>query len=308
MVKLINGLFNTLCPSFVSNHDPATVGADSEHANLQPIGIKKLSLMPHVRRELNRQRQVPVRPARTDGKKLTLIVPFRDRWEHLGVFEKETIPYIAGQGIDCEVLVIEQEFGKPFNRAMLLNIGVKESRPESEYFCLHDVDFVPIRADYRYCSHPLRIISHVVFDSARCVSSREREFEDHYFSGVVLISREYFTAINGFSNEYWQYSHEDDDIFLRLLYSGFMPLCDRGGKFRGLYHEPSVYKNEAGVYLEPQRKEERKRLMELKRRNSRIYRKFRRKLIGCESGFDNVRYRVLGSEQRDGYRIITVSI
>ncbi len=306
MTGLIKLAFNTLCPSFTSKHDPASVAADSEHAGLRPISIRRLNIIPHIRRELNKHRQAPVRPVRAEGRKLTVIVPFRDRWEHLGVFEEEAIPYIAGQGIDCEVLVVEQEFGKPFNRAMLLNIGVKESRRDSEYFCLHDVDFVPISANYSYCSHPLRIISEAISDTAEGEGSGGREFPDHYFSGVVLISREHFIAINGFSNEYWQYSHEDDDMFLRLLFKGITPIYDAAGTFRELYHKPAVYKDEHGNYSVG--REDRDRLLAMQRKNSQIYRKFRRKLIGYESGLSNVRYRVLRSEERYGYKIITVSI
>lgn len=300
--------FNSICPSFRSKYDPARVAADSEHARLRPISIKKLSLIPGIRLELNRQRQSPVRPLRAEGKKLTLIVPFRDRWEHLEIFERETIPYITGQGIDCEVLVVEQEFGKPFNRGILLNIGVKESRPESEYFCLHDVDFVPLGADYRYCSHPLRIISHVVFDSADGRVAREAHFLDHYFSGVLLIGREHFVSVNGFSNEYWHYSSEDDDLFLRLLYGGFTPLYDPESRFRGLYHEPSVFRNEAGLYSDPCDKVERRRLLGLRGRNSKIYRSFRRKLTDNSSGLSTLSYEVIARERHGSFTLVKVSI
>ena len=301
-------LLNSICPSFRSKRDPARVAADSEHAKLRPVSIKKLSLIPGIRLELNRQRQSPVRPIRAEGKKLTLIVPFRDRWEHLEIFGRETIPYIAGQGIDCEVLVVEQEFGKPFNRGMLLNIGVKESRPESEYFCLHDVDFVPLSADYRFCSQPLRIMSHVAFDSAEGRNARERHFLDHYFSGVLLISRENFASVNGFSNEYWHYSSEDDDLFLRLLYGGFTPLYDPEGRFRGLHHEQSVFRNEAGVYSNPGDKEERKRLIGLRGRNSKIYRRFRRKLTRNSSGLSTLGYEVIARERHGSFTLVKVSI
>lgn len=36
-----------------------------------------------------------------------------------------------------------------------------------------------------------------------------------YFGGVVAISKTHFLKVNGFSNSYWGYSSEDDDLFRR---------------------------------------------------------------------------------------------
>jgi hypothetical protein len=41
----------------------------------------------------------------------------------------------------------------------LLNVGFRLLAPEVEYVCLHDVDRVPIEADYRWPDRPMMIIS-----------------------------------------------------------------------------------------------------------------------------------------------------
>ena len=67
-------------------------------------------------------------------KKLCIVVPYRDRQTHLAEF----IPYIQNtlnsQDIDYHILIVEQEAGKPFNRAKLLNVGYDYSKTEYDYY------------------------------------------------------------------------------------------------------------------------------------------------------------------------------
>ena len=57
----------------------------------------------------------------------TIIIPYRDREEHLAELLGYLHPFLQAQNLSYRILVIEQIHGKPFNRAKLFNIGVAEA-------------------------------------------------------------------------------------------------------------------------------------------------------------------------------------
>ena len=48
--------------------------------------------------------------------KLGVIVPYRDREEHLIIFKKHITEYLTKKEIPFELIIIEQSDDKPFNR------------------------------------------------------------------------------------------------------------------------------------------------------------------------------------------------
>ena len=87
---------------------------------------------------------------------LSIIVPYRDRESHLQKF----IPHMENSeflsDLEFEILIVEQEEGKPFNRGKLLNVGAIES-PKASYYCFHDVDMLPQVSDYSPISNPTHL-------------------------------------------------------------------------------------------------------------------------------------------------------
>jgi len=69
-------------------------------------------------------------------KKLSIIVPYRNREEHLKRFVPHMEEYLKKDGIPFHIYIIHQADEKPFNRAKLLNVGFKESE-EFDYFIFH---------------------------------------------------------------------------------------------------------------------------------------------------------------------------
>ena len=65
------------------------------------------------------------------NEKLAIIVPYRDRDEHLMRFLPAMESSNLLEGIDYEILIVEQEKGKPFNRGKLLNVGAIQSHTAS---------------------------------------------------------------------------------------------------------------------------------------------------------------------------------
>jgi len=144
--------------------------------------------------------------------KLGVIVPFRDREEHLEKFIKQVPPYLTNNDIDYELIVVEQSDKKPFNRGKLLNIGFIEARKlECDYVVFHDVDMIPVDVDYSYSDIPLHLATSFELENDK---SKNLSFDD-YFGGVTMFSKEAFEKINGYSNLYWGWGFEDDDLLFR---------------------------------------------------------------------------------------------
>ena len=147
--------------------------------------------------------------------KLAIIVPYRDRQEHLDVFVPHMREFLKDKGIDYEIFIAEQTDDRPFNYGKLCNIASKEVGEEYTYFAFHDIDMLPINdeCDYDYPDVPLHLATNVEAHGNKLPYPQ-------YFGGVVLISREDFENANGYSNEYWGYGFEDLDLLYRLQRSG----------------------------------------------------------------------------------------
>lgn len=140
-------------------------------------------------------------------KKLSVVVPYRNREDHLKQFVPAMESELKKQEIPFEIVIIEQNDAKPFNRAMLLNIGFEESK-DCDYFAFHDVDMIPLDSDYSYPDGPTHL-------AARAEQFGFKLPYDGYFGGVTLFDKESFIKINGYSNEYWGWGAEDDDVLFR---------------------------------------------------------------------------------------------
>ena len=159
---------------------------------------------------------------------LTIVIPFRDREEHLRQLMPTLSATLDQQRIRHRVLVVEQDAGGLFNRGKLINIGIHHAAAVSDYYCLHDVDAVPVVANYQCPSQPLRLVNTIRGPDG------ETRRTDYYFSGAISIRKEQVFAANGYSNEYWGWGKEDDDFFFRLLLAGYLCFYDTQGEFHDL--------------------------------------------------------------------------
>ena len=127
-------------------------------------------------------------------KKLCIVVPYRDRAEHLEKFLPAIKEKLTSENIDYHVLVVEQSEEKLFNRGKLLNIGFDYTKGSYDYYCFHDVDMLPIETDYSYCNVP----THLAGRASQFMGTLPYE---SYFGGVTLFDRESFVKVNGFSHD-----------------------------------------------------------------------------------------------------------
>lgn len=159
--------------------------------------------------------------------KFAIIVPYRDRLQHLNKF----MPYMQAMFPNADIFVIEQVPGKPFNRGKLLNIGFIEA-PEYEYYALHDVDMLPVKSDYSKPSMPTLLATKVQQFGYKMPFAE-------YFGGVVLISREDMLKVNGYHNEFWSWGGEDCSFRKRILDSN-IPIQFRECTYNSLPHPRKI--------------------------------------------------------------------
>ncbi|RXN04876.1 beta-1,4-galactosyltransferase 1-like protein [Labeo rohita] len=145
--------------------------------------------------------------------KVAIIIPFRNRGEHLKYWLHYLHPLLQRQQLDYGIYIIQQDGEWTFNRAKLLNVGYVEALKVYDYDCFifSDVDIIPMddRNTYK-CSNQPRHLS---------VSMDKFGFKlpyKQYFGGVSAMSKKQFEKINGFPNNYWGWGGEDDDIFNRF--------------------------------------------------------------------------------------------
>ncbi len=178
----------------------------------------------------------------TPKKRLAIIVPYRDRLEHLNTFIPFMDEYL--KDFDSQVFIIHQKNRKPFNRASLFNVGFDVVKDHFDYYCFHDVDLIAESSDYSFPNEP----SHLSMYCSQFDYKRKS-----MFGGVVIFTREQFEKINGFSNKYWGWGGEDNDLRLRVK-QHYKPVY-RPGKYKSLPHKHvgsnhKHYKENFNLYME----------------------------------------------------------
>ncbi|KAL3102938.1 hypothetical protein niasHT_025846 [Heterodera trifolii] len=149
--------------------------------------------------------------------RVAIIIPYRNREAHLRIFLHNLHFLLSKQQMDYAIFVVEQTNNQTFNRAKLMNVGFVEASRLYDWQCFvfHDVDLLPEddRNLYSCPEHP-RHMSVAVdkFDYALPYA--------HIFGGVTAMTRKQFERVNGYSNDYWGWGGEDDDISYRLAYAG----------------------------------------------------------------------------------------
>ncbi|NXW73781.1 B4GT3 galactosyltransferase, partial [Hirundo rustica] len=97
------------------------------------------------------------RPPRCEARSRTaVIVPHRNREGHLRHLLYYLHPFLQRQQLHYGIYVVHQAGNSTFNRAKLLNVGVKEALKDEEWDCLflHDVDLIPENDHNLYTCDP----------------------------------------------------------------------------------------------------------------------------------------------------------
>ncbi|KAI1304258.1 Beta-1,4-N-acetylgalactosaminyltransferase bre-4 [Halotydeus destructor] len=146
--------------------------------------------------------------------KVAIVVPFRDRADQLDVFVQHMHPFLHDQLISYVLVVVEQTPELAFNKGRLMNTGFNEVQKRNPDVCcviFHDVDLLPENQNNVYsCSGVVRHMSPAVS------TMRYKPMYPQLVGGVLAIRSAHFELVNGFSNNYFGWGGEDDDMFERL--------------------------------------------------------------------------------------------
>jgi hypothetical protein len=90
--------------------------------------------------------------------KTCVIVPFRNRYEHLVQF----INHMKYSQPNIPIFIINQNNDQLFNRGTLFNIGFHILQNDYDNFIFHDVDLLPININYNsYSKNPQHLSKYV---------------------------------------------------------------------------------------------------------------------------------------------------
>lgn len=143
---------------------------------------------------------------------VAVIVPYRGRLNQLNVFLHHIHPFLQKQLLSYRIFVIEQTFFKAFNRGLLMNVGFLEALKIHSFHCFifHDVDLLPIVE--------MNIYACTIKPRHLCPAINTWRYQLKYltaFGGAIAMLQKHFHQINGFSNKYFGWGGEDDDLIKR---------------------------------------------------------------------------------------------
>jgi hypothetical protein len=146
--------------------------------------------------------------------KLGVCVPYRNRAAHLKEFIPRVGKFLEERGIEYAMYFGHQVDDKLFNRGAMKNIAAEQAFKDGcNYIVWHDIDMIPEddACDYTF---PKKNPRHIAVHISK--TDYHLKYED-YFGGAVIFSKEQVEKTNGYSNEYWDWGMEDDDLFWRCI-------------------------------------------------------------------------------------------
>ncbi|XP_029304078.1 beta-1,4-galactosyltransferase 4 [Cottoperca gobio] len=149
----------------------------------------------------------------TARQSVAILIPHRSRERHLLYLLHHLHPFLQRQQLHYAIYVIQQAGDETFNRAKLLNVGYLEALKDYSWDCFifHDVDLVPENDHNLYlCDKQPK---HLVV--GRNATGYKLRYKG-YFGGVTAMTKDQFFKVNGFSNTYWGWGGEDDDLRIRV--------------------------------------------------------------------------------------------
>ena len=153
--------------------------------------------------------------------KVAILVPYRNRAEQLEVFLSHMHPLLQRQMLDYRIFVVEQIGKESFNKGAIYNIGFNKSLSYGDFKCFifHDVDLLS-ENDYNYYGCPASPMH-------MCPAIDKFNYKLLYrrlVGGIQAITKDHYEKLNGYSNKFWGWGGEDDDLEIRMVKTGLKPI------------------------------------------------------------------------------------
>uniref|UniRef100_A0A8C3TW48 Beta-1,4-galactosyltransferase 3 n=1 Tax=Catharus ustulatus TaxID=91951 RepID=A0A8C3TW48_CATUS len=150
--------------------------------------------------------------------KSAILVVYRNQEKYLHHLLYYIHPFLQRQQLSYTIYLIQQVGTGSFNRAKLLNVGVREAMKDEEWDCLvlHNINLVP-ENDYNLYICDEYYPKHMA--SAMDKFQYTLPYKS-FFGGVSALTPEHYMKINGFPNTYWGDGGENDDIATRYQRTG----------------------------------------------------------------------------------------
>ncbi|XP_061173639.1 beta-1,4-galactosyltransferase 2-like [Saccostrea echinata] len=149
--------------------------------------------------------------------RIAIIIPYRNREAHLKRLLLNLLPKLKRQLIDFTIYVIEQRENEAFNRGMMRNIGYVEAKKRFRYDCyiFNDADTI-IEDDRNLFMCGQDFVHHLVSGVRRYNYSLPYR---GLLGGVIAITDKQMMTLNGYSNMFFVWGGEDDNLFDRFIES-----------------------------------------------------------------------------------------
>ncbi|XP_046578666.1 beta-1,4-N-acetylgalactosaminyltransferase bre-4-like [Haliotis rubra] len=224
MDQVIKVIVENICTFTLQNEiamdEDDDVGPHGRENNLIPIDVVPQSLETlegiHGRDLELGGMYIPRRCAPVQ--RVAIVVPYRDRVDHLKIFLKNIHHFLKKQGVQYMIIVVEQAPGSRFNRGMTRNIGFVEGEKLCGFDCyiFNDIDLIPqLDANAYICDDMPRV--HAI----NLERWEHRVPQPLAFGGVVSLKTDVFQRVNGYSNVYFDWGGEDDDLYYRIRKRGY---------------------------------------------------------------------------------------
>lgn len=182
---------------------------------------------------------------------LLVIVPFRNREQHLNILLNNLHPLLQKQKLSYCILVSEQYDQGKFNKGLLMNSAFKEAKSLINFDCivLHDVDMLPENDKNMYkCSN---------YDMPVHLSPKISKYNYVYpygtdFGGVTMMTKDHYNKVNGHTNMFWGWGKEDADMEYRIAQANLkikLPTPIDLGKYTMLTHNHVATWQNEGVTI-----------------------------------------------------------
>uniref|UniRef100_A0AC35UA88 Beta-1,4-N-acetylgalactosaminyltransferase n=1 Tax=Rhabditophanes sp. KR3021 TaxID=114890 RepID=A0AC35UA88_9BILA len=149
--------------------------------------------------------------------KVAIIIPYRDRKSHLVRLLEFLFKILKKQNLDFRFIVTEQSGDDLFNKGRIMNGAFRFAEIlEVDCVIFHDVDMFPQNFGTPYeCPGQPRHVGAFVSNLGYQLWYPE------IVGGVLAITMAQYKKVNGYSNAYWGWGGEDDDMGKRIMANNF---------------------------------------------------------------------------------------